>query len=42
MYVEDPKFETLKLICDLVKQAGEQAEIVGLSTIAKPFKVSKK
>ncbi len=35
MYVEDPKFETVKLICDLVKQAGDRAEIVGLSSIAK-------
>lgn len=35
MYVEDPEFQTVKLICDLVKQAGDKAEIVGLSTIAK-------
>jgi peptidoglycan/xylan/chitin deacetylase (PgdA/CDA1 family) len=35
MYVEDPKFETVKLICDLVAQAGDKAQIVGLSTIAK-------
>lgn len=35
MYVEDPKFETVKLICDLVNQAGDKAEIVGLSAIAK-------
>ncbi|MEZ6128067.1 MAG: polysaccharide deacetylase family protein [Planctomycetaceae bacterium] len=35
MYVEDPQFETVKLICDLVRQAGDKAEIVGLSTIAK-------
>ena len=35
MYVEDPKLETIKLICDLVKQAGDKAQIVGLSTIAK-------
>ncbi len=34
MYVEDPKFETVKLICDLVNQARDKAEIVGLSTIA--------
>ncbi len=34
MYVEDPNFETVKLICDLVKQAGDKAEIVGLSAIA--------
>ena len=38
MYVEDPKFETVKLICDLVKQAGSKAEIVGLSTIAKQIR----
>ena len=42
MYVEDPEFETVKLICDLVKQAGDQAEIVGLNTIAKRFQVSNK
>ena len=35
MYVEDPKFETVRLICELVEQAGAKAEIVGLSTIAK-------
>tara|TARA_B100000809_G_scaffold257266_1_gene298526 strand:+ start:1125 stop:2117 length:993 start_codon:yes stop_codon:yes gene_type:complete len=35
MYVEDPNFEVIKLICELVKQAGDKAEIVGLSTIAK-------
>jgi peptidoglycan/xylan/chitin deacetylase (PgdA/CDA1 family) len=34
MYVEDPEFRTIKLICDLVNQAGDKAEIVGLSTIA--------
>ncbi|QDT45824.1 Polysaccharide deacetylase [Gimesia alba] len=40
MYVEDPQFETVKLICNLVNQAGDRAEIVGLSDIAK--RVSKK
>ncbi len=35
MYVEDPKFETVHLVCDLVRQAGDKAELVGLSTIAK-------
>jgi len=34
MYVEDPEFQTVKLICDLVRQAGDRAEITGLSTIA--------
>jgi hypothetical protein len=34
MVVEDPECETIRLICDLVKQAGDRAEIVGLDTIA--------
>ncbi len=34
MHVEDPEFETLKLICDLVRQAGDRAELVGLDKIA--------
>lgn len=38
MYVEDPQFKTVKLICDLVNQAGNKAEIVGLSDIAKNVK----
>ncbi len=38
MYVEDPKLETIKLICDLVKRSGDTAEIVGLSEIARHVK----
>ncbi|MBP89579.1 MAG: chitin deacetylase [Planctomycetaceae bacterium] len=34
MVVEDPEFETIKLICDQVKQASDTAEIVGLDKIA--------
>lgn len=34
MVVEDPEFETVKLICDLVRQAGDRAELVGLDRIA--------
>jgi peptidoglycan/xylan/chitin deacetylase (PgdA/CDA1 family) len=34
LVVEDPDFETIKLICDQVKQAGPTAEIVGLDKIA--------
>ncbi len=34
MYIEDPNFETIKLVCELVAAVGERAEIVGLSTIA--------
>lgn len=35
LVVEDPNFETVKLICDLVNDAGQQAKIVDLGTIAK-------
>ena len=35
MVVEDPEFHTIKRICELVQQAGERAEIVGLDAIAK-------
>jgi peptidoglycan/xylan/chitin deacetylase (PgdA/CDA1 family) len=38
LVVEDPTFETVKLICDLVKDAGDKAAIVGLDTIAKRVK----
>ena len=34
LVVEDPTFETVKLICDLVKEAGDRAAIVDLGTIA--------
>jgi peptidoglycan/xylan/chitin deacetylase (PgdA/CDA1 family) len=34
LVVEDPAFETVKLICDLVKDAGDRAAVVGLDTIA--------
>jgi len=39
LVVEDPGFETIKLICDLVKDAGDKAEIVGLDQIAEGFGV---
>jgi peptidoglycan/xylan/chitin deacetylase (PgdA/CDA1 family) len=35
LVVEDPTFEGVKLICDLVKDAGDKAAVVGLDTIAK-------
>ena len=35
LVVEDPKFETIKLICDIVRDAGDKAAIVGLDEIAK-------
>lgn len=33
--VVDPQFATMDLICDLVRQAGDKAEIVDLNTIAR-------
>ena len=33
LVVEDPKFETVKLICDLVDRAGDRAAIVDLDAI---------
>jgi peptidoglycan/xylan/chitin deacetylase (PgdA/CDA1 family) len=34
LVVEDPNFESIKLICDLVKRAGDKAACVSLDTIA--------
>jgi peptidoglycan/xylan/chitin deacetylase (PgdA/CDA1 family) len=35
MYVEDPQFRTYELVCGLVKQAADRAQIVGLDAIAR-------
>ncbi len=35
LYVTDPEFKTIDLICDLVKKAGNRAAIVDLGTIAR-------
>ena len=35
LLVEDPKFKTIDLICEMVRQAGKRAAIVGLDTIAR-------
>ena len=35
LYVTDPEFRTVGLICDLVRKAGERAAIVDLGTLAK-------
>lgn len=35
MLVEDPEFRTVQLICELVKAAGDKAEIVGLDEVAR-------
>ena len=34
LVVEDPDCETIRMICDLVRQSGKRARIVGLSEIA--------
>jgi peptidoglycan/xylan/chitin deacetylase (PgdA/CDA1 family) len=34
----DPKFQAVELICELVRAAGKQAQIVDLDAIAKPMK----
>jgi hypothetical protein len=31
--IEDPKMESLKLICKLAKEAGGKAELVGLDRV---------
>ncbi|MFM9067337.1 MAG: polysaccharide deacetylase family protein [Planctomycetota bacterium] len=35
LYVVDPQFQVIDLICRLVREAGDQARLVGLDTIAK-------
>jgi peptidoglycan/xylan/chitin deacetylase (PgdA/CDA1 family) len=34
LVVEDPKFETIQLICELARSAGDRAELTDLETIA--------
>jgi len=34
MYVMDPEFRTIELVCDLVRKAGERATLADLTTIA--------
>ena len=38
MYVEDPKFQSYELICDMVQASGGKAAIVGLDVIAERAK----
>ncbi|MFO0917912.1 MAG: polysaccharide deacetylase family protein [Planctomycetaceae bacterium] len=40
LYVTDPKFQTIELICDLVHQAGDRAQLVDLGAIAKRAKTN--
>jgi peptidoglycan/xylan/chitin deacetylase (PgdA/CDA1 family) len=39
MLVEDPEFETVELIADLVEQSGDRAEIVGLDAVAERMRM---
>jgi peptidoglycan/xylan/chitin deacetylase (PgdA/CDA1 family) len=41
LYVTDPEFRTLDLICGLVKEAGDRAALVDLGTIARRAEVRK-
>ncbi len=34
LYVKDPQFRTIEMICEIVKAAGDRAQIVGLDTLA--------
>ena len=38
LYVVDPEFKSIELICDLVQKAGDRAAIVDLETLAKRAK----
>ncbi|MEO5803556.1 MAG: polysaccharide deacetylase family protein [Verrucomicrobiota bacterium] len=38
LYAKDPEFKAIELICDLVKKAGDRAQIVDLDTIAAQIK----
>ena len=38
LYVVDPEFKSIDLICDLVRKAGDRAAIVDLDTLAKRAK----
>ena len=42
LVVEDPSFETVKLICSLVNDAEEKAAIADLGTIAARVKAAEK
>jgi len=35
LYVTDPKFQTIEMICQMVAKAGDRAELVDLNALAK-------
>jgi hypothetical protein len=40
LYATDPKFDVIEMICQMVRKAGDRAEIVDLNTLAKRAKAS--
>jgi hypothetical protein len=42
LYVTDPKFQTIDLICDLVRKGGDKAALVDLDTLAERARLRKK
>jgi hypothetical protein len=41
LYVTDPEFRAIELICNLVRKAGARAALVDLGTIAQRVKLGK-
>jgi hypothetical protein len=41
LYVTDPEFRTVDLICELVKEAGDRAALIDLGTVARRAEVRK-
>ena len=41
LYVVDPEFKSIDLICELVRKAGDRASIVDLTTIARRAVIAK-
>ena len=41
LYVTDPEFKAIGLICDLVKRAGKRAALVDLGALARRAKARK-
>jgi hypothetical protein len=39
MVVEDPEFETVKMLARLAQEHGERAQVVGLDEVARSFKL---
>jgi hypothetical protein len=42
MYVVDPQFRAIELICDMVRRAGDRAELATLDRIAERFRPARR